>query len=260
MDQIVSQLETCVTNQDVDSGKPLLNQVKVVFLTASTTNNVTELPVAAKGLECGVLLSLMEGDLEAFSRFLSLLLPYYTSTSTASADATSQQRQYLVIGLHLMHLLVEHRLSEFHSVLELLDGEQVSSNSFLSYPVGLERQLMVGLYDEIMSTPIPDPSYQFFVDNYLQQTLRDNIADGMEVSYTALTLEEAAQRMKFESIAELEEYVQEYRDDWILTTSDSGVRSISFAPVDTTVSASDIAAQDWIQQSLQYATEMERIV
>mmetsp|Transcript_11052 Transcript_11052/g.14560 ORF Transcript_11052/g.14560 Transcript_11052/m.14560 type:complete len:244 (+) Transcript_11052:204-935(+) len=240
MQQLVSKLEACVANSDIDGGKVLLNQAKVAFLHGDT--------VAAQGLECGVLLSLQEGDLEAFSRFMSLLMPFYFTQTTP--------KKHHVLGLHLMHLLVEHRLSEFHSVLEVISEQDASTSQFLSYPIGLERQLMVGMYDEIMSTPIPDPSYQFFVNNYLQQTVRDSIAEGMEVSYSSLSLKEASSMMKFDSIDELKEYVSEFRQDWIIEDD----ARLAFAPVDTTVSASDIAAQDWIQQSLQYATELERIV
>ena len=241
--QLVTKLEACVVNSDIDGGKPLLNQAKVAFLTGNA--------LAIQGLECGVLLSLQEGDLDAFSRLMALLMPVYVSEKESTTP-----KKTLVLGLHLMHLLVEHRLSEFHSVLENISEHEASSSPFLSYPIGLERQLMVGMYDEIMSTAIPDASYQFFVDNYLQQTVRDNIADGMEVSYTSLDLQDAAAMMKFNSVDELKDYVATFREDWIIEDD----ARLAFAPVDTKVTSADIAAQDWIQQSLQYATEMERIV
>jgi 26S proteasome regulatory subunit N12 len=152
-----------------------------------------------------------------------------------------------------MHLLVEHRLAEFHSLLEVVT-EQEASIPFISFPVGLERQMMVGMYEEVLSGTIPDASYQFFVD-HLQQTVRDSIADGMEVSYQSLALKDAASMMKFGSVEELLTYIQDFRDDWII----EGDR-LAFQPVNTTAQVSDIAAQEWIQQSLQYATEMERIV
>ena len=66
LESLVSQLEACVTNQDVETCKPLLNQVKVAFMTstAGTRGQAT----AAQGLECGVLLSLLEGKKEHHSR------------------------------------------------------------------------------------------------------------------------------------------------------------------------------------------------
>ncbi|KAL7559888.1 hypothetical protein ACA910_005385 [Epithemia clementina (nom. ined.)] len=267
LEELVSKLESCVTAGDIEGGKTVLNKAKVALLTSDNAL------LTAQALECGVLLSLAEGDLEAFSRHMSLLLPYYMrddvhNNSTTTSSSSSSRKNH-ILGLHLMHLLVEHRLAEFHSVLEVISERDASTSPFLSFPIGLERQLMVGMYDEIFQTPIPHASYQFFVDHYLQQTVRDSIADGMEVAFQSLTLQDAAQMMKFDTIAELKEYIQEYRDDWIIESSssdsnamesDETQQKIMFSPVETTLTASDIAANDWIQQSLQYAMEMERIV
>ena len=266
LEELVSKLEASVTAGDIDGGKALLNQAKVALL---TSNNA---PLTAQALECGVLLSLAEGDLDAFSRHMSLLLPYYMSSAQKEhllkknggdmMETPTTGRKNHILGLHLMHLLVEHRLSEFHSILEIVSERDASTSPFLSFPISLERQLMVGMYDEIFQNPIPHNSYQFFVDHYLQQTVRDSIADAMEVAYQSLTMKDAAQMMKFDTIQQLKEYIIEFRDDWIVEDDgmDETQHKVTFNPMDTTITASDIAANDWIQQSLQYATEMERIV
>lgn len=55
--------------------------------------------------------------------------------------------QSAVRGLNLLFLLVENRLAEFHSELELMgDGERASEH--VMFPVRLERFLMVGSYDQ----------------------------------------------------------------------------------------------------------------
>jgi len=96
-----------------------------------------------------------------------------------------------VLGLNLMYLLVENRLSEFHAELELL-SEVEASAPFVSFPINLERQLMVGSYDEVLKAGlhIPDQSYQFFMDNLLQ-TVRDSIADCLEVSHKTMGIGDA---------------------------------------------------------------------
>ena len=260
--ELLSKLEASVTAGDVEGGKTVLNQAKVALLTTSSASDDQTI----QALECGVLLSLAEGDLDAFSRHMTLLMSQYMSSSLSTV---SSPRKHHILGLHLMHLLVEHRLAEFHSVLEVISEQDASTSPFLSFPIGLERQLMVGMYDEIFQNPIPHASYQFFVDHYLQQTVRDSIADGMEVAYQSLSLTEAAKMMKFDTVDQLKEYIQEYRDDWIIEEDDSAAQGdmvtdatqkITFSPVETTLNATDIAANDWIQQSLQYAAEMERIV
>jgi len=201
-----------------------------------------------EALELGVLLTVAAGDLDAFARNFAQLQPYY-------GPSVSSQRKCLVLGLNLMFLLVENRLSEFHAEMELL-SEQEASDKFVSFPITLERQLMVGSYDEVLKAHlhIPDPSYGFFMDNLLQ-TVRDSIADCMEVSYQKMKLTDAMTMMKFSSLKELEEYVQEARDDWIV----EGV-SLCFQPPPTGSKATDIPSMELISQSLSYATELERII
>ena len=114
---------------------------------------------------------------------------------------------------------------------------------------------MVGIYDEVLSVTVPDPSYQFFVDNLLQ-TVRDSIADCIEVSYKGLKIADAMTMMKFPTQQELMEYIEDCRDDWIVENNDT----LCFQPPPSGSKASDIPSMKLIAQSLSYATEMERIV
>jgi 26S proteasome regulatory subunit N12 len=244
MNSIGQQLESYLASGNQEEAKTLLNQVKLALLTQPL--DVNERAQAVAALEIGVLLAIQAEDLDLFGRTVALIQPYY------SKDGPTTPRRLLVIGLHLMHLLVENRLSEFHSQLELLTEEEAAT-PFISFPVGLERQLMVGIYDEILAVTAPDASYQIFLDLTVQ-TVRDAIADCMEVSYESLTTKQAAEIMKFDSTQELVEYVQESRDDWILQGD-----VLTFQPVASS-GAQDIPSMEWIEQSLTYATEMERIV
>lgn len=214
---------------------------------------VESIALAASALELGVLLSVADDDLDAFARNMSQLKPYYAALS--SSNASSTERKCHVLGLNLMHLLVDNRLSEFHAELELL-SEGEASTPFVSFPITLERQLMVGSYDEVLnaSSNVPDPSYGLFMENLLE-TVRDSIADCVEVSYKSMKLSDAVTMMKFESTAELQEYVQEKREDWIV----EGDR-LTFQPPPMGSKAVDIPSMKLMAQSLSYATELERIV
>lgn len=240
---IVKKLESQVASGNVDECKKALAQLKIAMLDAPAS----AAPSIATGLELGVLVAVADGDLEAFARTHAQLHTYYSVVSNTP-------RKHHILGLNLMLLLVENRLAEFHSQLELLSDAD-ASNPFIQFPIGLERQLMVGIYDKVLSERIPDPSYQFFMDHLLQ-TVRDSIADCMEVSYKSLALKDAAAMMKFDSVQELRTYIQEERDDWILSSDGR----ITFQPPPATSGAADIPSMQWIQQSLTYATEMERIV
>lgn len=197
----------------------------------------------------GVLLNVAAGDLDGFARNFAQLYPLY------SGGEQESPRKCLLLGLNLMCLLVENRLSEFHAEMELLSADEAESE-YVSFPITLERQLMVGSYDEVLKAHlhIPDSSYGFFMDSLLQ-TVRDSIADCMEVSYQEMKLEDAMHLMKFSSSSELMEYVQEARDDWIIQGN-----SLCFQPPPTKSKASDIPSKTLISQSLAYATELERII
>jgi 26S proteasome regulatory subunit N12 len=202
--------------------------------------------VMAEALELGIMLTIQDGDLDAFARNVAQIKPLYAFLKTTP-------RKTHVLGLNLMHLLVENRLSEFHAELELL-SETEASSTFVSFPINLERELMVGIYDEILNVKVPDPSFQFFVDN-LMQTVRDSIADCVEVSYKTMKIVDAMTMMKFDNEKELLEYIEECRDDWIVDGD-----TLCFQPPPSGSKASDIPSMKLIAQNLSYATEMERIV
>lgn len=56
--------------------------------------------------------------------------------------------QSAVRGLNLLFLLVENRLAEFHSELELMEDAERASECVV-FPVRLEQFLMVGSYDQV---------------------------------------------------------------------------------------------------------------
>ena len=211
--------------------------------------------IAATALELGVLLSVADQDLEAFARNIAQLKSYYAALSSTKTNTTPKKCH--ILGLNLMYLLVENHLSEFHSELELLSNNEAST-PYISFPINLERQLMVGSYDEVLNagTHVPHPSYTFFMDNLLQ-TVRDAIADCVEVSYKTMKMDEAVKMMKFDSGTDLLQYIQECRDDWIV---DGITGDLCFQPPSGGAKASDIPSQKLIAQTLSYATELERIV
>jgi len=250
---LINDLSRQVQANDIESGKITLTKLKIWMLEIPSGSQapLPSITLAANALELGALLSVADDDLDAFARNLSQLKPYYSMMGTNSTT----ERKCHVLGLNLMHLLVDNRLSEFHAELELL-SEKEAGTPYVSFPITLERQLMVGSYDEVLNAKsnVPDPSYQFFMENLLE-TVRDSIADCVEVSYKSMKLTDAVTMMKFESTEELREYVQEKREDWIVEGD-----QLTFQPPPTGSKAVDIPSMNLIAQSLSYATELERIV
>ena len=247
MDAKLQQLEAHTASGNVEGGLAVLQQIKLARLTG--TAPVSDVQYAA-ALECGVFLAVKAQDLELFGRHMQQLQPLYAIVQTP--------RKNHVTGLNLMALLVSSSGSEFHSELELLTKEQ-EGDPYLQFPIAVDRKLMVGIYDEVLTMTLPDPSYQFFMDQ-LNSTVRDAIADCMEVSYEQLSLKEAAEIMKFDDGVgdDLRDYIETIREDWIVEGD-----IITFQPSPAqgaALSAQDLPSRQWIQQSLTYATEMERIV
>lgn len=260
--KVVAQLADKFKAGDVAGGKSILGELKILMLDFPIGNEITrpQLSIAISALEMGVLISVVDQDLDAFARNLSQLKPYYHIAATATpindpAPSSTPGQKCHILGLNLMYLLVENNLSEFHAELELLTPSEASA-PYVSFPIDLERQLMVGSYDAVLDAGgrVPDPSYSFFMENLLQ-TVRDSIADCLEVSYKTMTMGDAVGMMKFESREELVGYMEEYRDDWIVEGD-----GLCFQPPEGGSKASDIPSMKLIAQSLSYATELERIV
>jgi 26S proteasome regulatory subunit N12 len=246
---LINNLSAALQANDIASGKVALTQLKIWMLEISQEGSPEATNLAAMALELGALLSVADDDLDAFARNISQLKPYYDTLSATT------ERKCHVLGLNLMHLLVDNRLSEFHAELELLSEEEAGT-PFVSFPITLERQLMVGSYDEVLNAGanVPDPSYNFFMENLIE-TVRDSIADCVEVTYKSLKLTDAVTMMKLDSVEELQEYVQDKRDDWIVEGD-----MLTFQPPPVGSKAADIPSMKLISQSLSYATELERIV
>ena len=247
---LLTDLTSRVDSGDVEGGKTVLANLKIALLDADPTADATR-QTATSALELGVLLSAADGDLDAFARNVAQLKPHYAALGTGAVTP----RKNHILGLNLMHLLVENRLSEFHSELELLTAAEASSPE-ISFPIHLERQLMVGSYDEVLAanSRVPHASYGLFMDHLLT-TVRDNIADCLEVAYKTMSLDDAVTMMKFASRDELAAYVEECRDDWIVEGG-----NLCFAPPPAGRKADDIPSKKLIGQTLSYAAEFERIV
>lgn len=247
------ELRAKIESDDVDGAKACVTQLKMLMLSFPAGPDAPErcAGVAAETLESAALLSLREGDLAAFARNVSQVRPYYDAASSSS----SNNNRARILGLNLMYLLTENRLSEFHAELELLT-ETEAADPLVTFPIALERQLMVGSYDEVLDAGAraPDPSYDFFLES-LNRTVRDSIADCLEVAYKTMSTSDARVMMKFDTIEELTEYVEDCRDDWI---SENDV--LCFQPPAVGNKADDIPSRPLIKQVLSYATELERIV
>lgn len=81
-------------------------------------------------------------------------------------------QEYPILGLNLLRLLVQNRIAEFHTELELLSPSALD-NPCIQHAVELEQSFMEGAYHRVLSArqSVPDATYVYFMD-LLAKTVR----------------------------------------------------------------------------------------
>jgi 26S proteasome regulatory subunit N12 len=84
----------------------------------------------------------------------------------------SSPEEYPILGLNLLRLLVQNRIAEFHTELELLPPSALE-NPCIKYAVELEQSFMEGAYNRVLSArqAVPHETYVYFMD-LLAKTVR----------------------------------------------------------------------------------------
>ena len=123
------------------------------------------------------------------------------------------QHQNLITGLNLLRLLVQNRIAEFHTELELIPQEvmellaykslcqrlcrilqslavvQIQQEAHIKHATQLEQQLMEGAYNKVLSAKsnVPDQSYLYFMDKLIS-TVRYIMSCNQDICTTDLQL------------------------------------------------------------------------
>lgn len=108
--------------------------------------------------------------------FLTLFSLFHSIYSALPASPL----KYNLIGLNLLCLLSQNRISDFHTALETIDPEQLHNNPAIQHPIKLEQSLMEGSYNRVWSSrsEVPSQEYLFFID-----ILMDTIRYGKDVDF-----------------------------------------------------------------------------
>ncbi|KAK3014581.1 hypothetical protein RJ639_009814 [Escallonia herrerae] len=217
-----------------------------------TPNAIQELTIARDIYEHAVVLSVKSEDQDAFERDFFQLKPYYTD---AGARLPSSPQEYPILGLNLLRLLVQNRIAEFHTELELLSSNALE-NPCIEHAVELEQSFMEGAYNRVLSArqKVPHETYVYFMD-LLAKTVRDEIAGCSEKAYDSLSINDARQMLLFSSDQELTEYIKEDHPEWEIKNG-----SVIFQKAKDSAPCKEIPSLQLINQTLSYARELERIV
>ena len=247
----VSEIQRLTAAQRYDEAKSLVTKFKLEYLpllSSKTPPSEEQKSFAREGLQQAVLVSLGLKDMDSFSRHMSQLRPLYSIKEPCRPN----DPKALVTGLYLMFLLVENRLAEFHSELELLSEDERQIDT-IAFPIKLEQFMMVGAFNQVLEAKasMPSETFHFFMASIVE-TVRDSVAECAQAAYNCLSLAAAQNMLMIESRAELMEFIAQ--KEWIVEGD-----TIAFQPASSARSA-EVPSMRLLSESLAYATELERIV
>ncbi len=217
--------------------------------------------MARQVIEMGAYTSLRTNDMAAFNRYYSHLQSFYTSPFLPPST-----EQDSLTGLHLLSLLADSRISEFHTTLESLNTEANAKDSCVTWVIGLEQNIMEGSYGSVRKTLNSPPSedYRVFVDQIIS-LIRSEIASCSEKAYTSLPITNLTTILLLKDVKETEAFAR--GQNW---TVQNGRVEFGNKPADGDSMEVDsgmpvhegkrVRENQLIMQTLAYARELESIV
>lgn len=216
-----------------------------------------------KLLEKSALSASSEGDIPQFNKSYLQLKSLYASSSTQS------KKSQLIVALHLLILLSESNISQFHSELESLSTKTLQCEE-IRWVRNVEQGIMEGSYQEVRKLLNHPPSNHFSRwGTLMTESIRAEIAECSESAYESLPLVNLTTLLLLPNVKATEAFAGER--GWVVKDG-----RVVFPKKDATVSSAtgnDMQIDDeeldgtaeteremLISQTLGYAKELESIV
>nr|XP_020470411.1 26S proteasome non-ATPase regulatory subunit 8 [Monopterus albus] len=218
-------------NPNLNKCGDLLTKLKISLLelnflpTSASALTKQQLILARDVLEIGALWSILKKDIPSFERYMAQLKCYYFDYKDELPEAAYMHQ---LLGLNLLFLLSQNRVSEFHTELERLSARDIQTNVYIRHPVSLEQYLMLNCSDEI--------------------------AGCIEKAYEQIQFSEATRVLFFSSPKKMTEYAK--KRGWSL--SPDGY--YSFTSQQQRTEEVTIPSTELAQQVIEYARQLEMIV
>lgn len=139
--------------------------------------------------ETCIRLSIKIRDWLMFERHMAQLTPLYEPGVCPEPSA----HRDAIIGLHLMRLLAQNRLAEFHMELELLPFQERDRNPYVQFPVEVEQALVEGHYRRMLRWDSAEEWIPFL--ELLRETTISEWLTCCASAYDHLTVDELCEMM-----------------------------------------------------------------
>ncbi|CAD2216319.1 26S proteasome regulatory subunit N12 [Angomonas deanei] len=245
-------------NKD-DASVEILNGIKryIIFFptflnpSAQSETRMEELTLTRNILELAVLVSARQKDVDRFELYFNQLQLYYTDVS----DLEESPIYLKILGLNLVRLLVLSKIAQFHSELERIPYDIHGSNIDIRFAVLLERYLMEGSYNKLLTSrkKVPSSEYVPLVE-MLEDTVRHEVAECIPHSYTQLSVEAAQKILMMSSPEHVLQIGRDYK--WQLSSDN---KKFIFDR-DEDKAKKEIPFTDIIREHITYANDLQNVI
>ncbi|SBT34482.1 26S proteasome regulatory subunit RPN12, putative (RPN12) [Plasmodium ovale wallikeri] len=255
-------------NCDIHKCKEILTKLKLVLIHLPSVDpllpickkDTNELLLAREILEKGVIISIMDKDIKSFTIYIAQLFIYYFDFNSILQKSKKQNG---ILGVYLLYLLSSNMIGDFHMTLEIIPIED-QSDPFIKYVLELEQHIMDGYFHYVLTKKddIPLYLYSLFMDR-LYNTIRYKLADCIFASSNSISLLYTCELLKFKNENDLYQFITEYNE----TKTSQGENNLLWEVKDNkiffnnqTVHAQELPSLEILNNTIGYATELERIV
>lgn len=248
--------------------KELLSKLKLIIarldsldpLVPIKQKNIQELLLAREILEQGIIISVRDKDLKAFTIYTSQLFVYYFDYKNIIPKS---KKQNAILGTYLLYLLASNSVGDFHMTLEIISIED-QNDPYIKYVLELEQHIMDGYFNRVLTrkSEIPLYLYSLFMDK-LHDTIRFKLIDCIFASSTSISIKHACELLCFCHSVELMEFLNLYND----TKEEQKETLPPYEIIEGYIvfnnqiqTTQDIPSLEIYNNTIGYATELERIV
>ncbi|GAX78818.1 hypothetical protein CEUSTIGMA_g6255.t1 [Chlamydomonas eustigma] len=254
----LEKFKAAYTSNDLNRAETILGELKLKLIQLTslppicekTLSSAQELSFGRDCYEHAAVYSVRTKDEATMERCFTQVKAFYADTRSLLPKSDQEP---ILIGLNLLRLLVQNRIAEFHTELELIPVDD-HANPGIQYAIQLDQWLMEGAYNKVLQATkaVPSDLHALLLQD-VAATVRDEIASCCEKAYEKLRIKDAHKMLLMESEVAVKGYAIEHA--WTIQEE-----YIMFSHEESASLAKEASSLSLINNTLVYAKELERIV